>query len=464
MVILGILLLAAAGLAGYALTTPVWYDDAGHYLVSKAWAHTGEMAYPSKMVDGTVVEAIPHSPFITLGPNIAWPGMWLIRQFGGEMMPLRWMMVVFSLLAIWKYFAFAEKLTRTAKAGVASLMVLGSIQFLSYGSQFLGEVPMLAGMFAGLYFMVLYFSEAGKPWHLWASFPFWIWAFVTKEYFILPIGLGIILALGLFLWAKEGKHARSVFVMGAGILGLFLVWQWAKWGSYAALKAGWESRGSYSHEFFGWGFAETLPFLLKKPIIWLGAIAHIYKVRIRRDARDRFLLGIFLGQLLWFLASAGYDRFGFQLYFIPAIYLSEFVVFAWEWIGKNPSGKWLRRIGLGVLVLGAAWQKSLPELGRRLIEGEQRNAAELAVADFVAGKTVFTFDQQVVPFITSGTVFLNTVVPSNGANCVLPEGLPEGYVYVEGEYGRTEFGRCGLEGEVVFEVGEYRALFIPQRH
>ncbi|MEM6273321.1 MAG: glycosyltransferase family 39 protein [Bacteroidota bacterium] len=435
-----------------AFRSPVWYDDAGHYLVVRELVAEGTPCYP---VDLDESRCDPDSPFITLGPALSYPlGSWG-QLFGTEMLSLRLFMVLFSLVALWTYFQLVRLRVADHKAFWALVLVVGNVQLLTYGAEVLGEVPMLGWLFLGLAFWLRHLESEQLRFALGAGVALGM-ALLTKAYLAAPL----VLTLGgwslILLLRGAFRQMFATLLLGAVAGGLLLGWQAAESGSLLAVGDWLGQRSSYRSEFLAFDGGETLRFLLFKPVIVLGTVALVVKVRIKREPADLLLLIWHGSHLLFFLASAGYDRFGFQLLFVPAIYLGEFAAAGWKRVGGFRRGRRVAQAGFLLLVLLLASQQSLYLLGRRTL-GPPPNAEEKAVVAEVLRRDVarvFTYDQQIVPFLPEAVRFrLPVVVPSNAAKC--PDlNLRNGEWLIAGPYARTEYPSC-VAWETLEKMGEF---------
>src|SRR3989338_337438 len=75
--------LLGGGLIVSVFYSPIWYDDAGHFLVAREVARGNGMCYP---LDSEGAKCIEDSPFVTMGPVQAYPlGGWMM-VFGQSML------------------------------------------------------------------------------------------------------------------------------------------------------------------------------------------------------------------------------------------------------------------------------------------------------------------------------------------------------------------------------------------
>ena len=289
----------------------------------------------------------------------------------------------------------------------------------------------------------------GKLWQAGLGILAWLLAVGIKEYAILPLSLALFLWWIFGLLAKKGK-AWNLFLLG-------LVWAFALFIWMLALHKGLsgyldylQMRQSYGSEFLAFEWANSLKFLALKPLFWLGTAAILLKLKIKRRKEELLMLALQLGWLVFFLLSAGYDRFGFLLLFIPAIYLAEFAPYLWKEAGRMPKWKILKHTGLILLGLVIFSQQTFPKFAQRMLQPETINAAEKEMASQLKllpkGK-VMLFDQQLVPFLdTSVDWELVAFVPSfaidlDNLDFSMPQ-MPNAYdMLVAGPYAFTEYDK-----------------------
>lgn len=431
-----------------ALYAPIWYDDAGHYIVIRELIGEGVACYPVELNRG---ECDPNSPFITMGPALNYPlGSWM-RILGTSMLAGRSLMVLLSLQSLLAFLLLARRLVQPAKAFWAVALVIGNIQLVTYGAEILGEVPMLGWLFLGLAFQLRWWANRRTGALVLATLAYLL-AILTKEYIAAPLALGMAGWITMAWLTRQRAQAFGLLAQGLAITLALLAYHWVQAGSWEALVAWFRDRGSYGAEFLRFDLLESFRFLLFKPLIALGTLALFTKVYFRRTSQDIVLACFHLSHLLFFLFSAGYDRFGFQLLFIPAIYLSEFIWLAWNRLGRHPQYPRLLRGAFGLFFLLLFTQRTLPTFAGMLTQHPPSNAAEHALVQLLQKHRVsrlFTYDQQVIPFLSDGYEFrLCRTVPSNAGQCQ-PLVLRSKEWLVAGPYARTEFGACWPQAELL---------------
>ncbi len=437
--IVGTLLLG--GLIVSALYSPVWYDDAGHFLVATEVANGSGMCYPLGVVD---LDSCDHdSPFITMGPFLTYPIGTLMGLFGSTMLNARILMVLLSLVAIWGFFRLARGLTSELKALIAVAIMALNIQFLTYGAEVLGEVPMMGLILAGLGCFLRWDRGEGLKWAAW-GIVLWCMAVGIKEYAILPTGLSLGILFLIRLLSKKDA-ARVVVLTGTYTLALILTLMLLHDG-LRGLVTHLQARESYGSEFLAFNLGISLKFLLLKPLFWLGTGAMVLKWRVKQRPEEALTLSVQAAWLIFFLLSAGYDRFGFLLLFLPAIYVAEFVPYLWKEAGRKREWAIPKRIALIMIGLLIFSQQTFWVFGNRILHPERINAAEKQVAKWLSVHDAHFFstvDQQLIPFLEEGMRYYPTrYVPS----MVHDPSLPQFFTYMEpglyfaaGPYAFTEY-------------------------
>ncbi|MBL0020517.1 MAG: hypothetical protein IPP17_29805 [Bacteroidetes bacterium] len=110
-----VLTLLLGGLIVSAFHSPIWYDDAGHFLVAREAARGNGLCYP---LDLTGEHCESDSPFTTMGPVLAYPLAGWMAILGESMLMARLRTVLLTLIAVLALVWVGRMLT-TAKAIVA---------------------------------------------------------------------------------------------------------------------------------------------------------------------------------------------------------------------------------------------------------------------------------------------------------------------------------------------------------
>ncbi|MEM7041139.1 MAG: glycosyltransferase family 39 protein, partial [Bacteroidota bacterium] len=261
-----------------AIYSDVWYDDAGHFLVVQQLAETGSACYPVDLAGGF---CDPASAYITMGPALNYPLAGWMQMFGMGMGTARILMLLLSVLTLGAFIWMGRQVVQERKVFWAALLVVGNIQFMTYGAQVLGEVPMLGWLFLGLGLCLRGLEKERSGMIVLAGLS-WGLAILTKEYIAVP------LAVSMFIWmailGMKGKWKPVFALFGAGLAVILLVvgWYLIRTGGLKGLVEYMAVRQSYGSEFFALNFSESMRFLLWKPLIALGSVALLVKLYFQR--------------------------------------------------------------------------------------------------------------------------------------------------------------------------------------
>lgn len=407
---------------------------------------TGAFCYPQDLANG---DCQVDSPFITMGRPLMWVYSVWGKIFGEGMGVARWCTLMFTLLGFWVFFEMVRHFFSSAKAFWACFILIGNIQILSYGTQVLGEMPMMAFLLAGLYFHLRWHASGKLGWALAAPLA-WLGAVLCKAYLAVPLALALGIWWLVALIRKEkpwGIFMQACLLGVGGVLYLFI-----EQGSWQGLQNYFEARSSYGNEFLTFGDGESFRFLLFKPLIALGMIALAIRIYFQRLSRDIFLAVIQGALTVFFILSEGYDRFGMLLLFIPAVYLSEFIAAAWNRI----KGRLPYQLGFSLLFLVFFVQQTpyifYKDWPGRVAKEESWRASLHTLTN---SAPIITYDQHYA-WILGGSYRLADVVPSNKVNCESLL-LNPGELFLAGPYAKTEYQNCipWSKLQIVGEVGEY---------
>jgi hypothetical protein len=331
----------------------------------------------------------------------------------------------------------------------AGLIVAGSLQFVTYGAHYLGEVPLLG--YTLVAFLGLQGLLASKPRQ-------WVWglllvggtygALLSKAYIGLPLGL---VWLGVFSWQVCKNRVKSAFwlaIAGLGLPASLLLNLVARTGSYEGAIAYLEAASSYQSEFLAFTFSDSLRFLAFKPLIVLGTVALALRALFQRQAIWVAIAGFQILLTFLFLLSAGYDRFGLLLLPLSAIGISDWVVF----LIRRVSPVWepprpLRVSVVVCLLLGLAWQKTPWELPRRAYIAYAASTRAVPETPELAQNcpiALFTFDLQLIPALQPllGDSVVQIALPQHPpCGAALQTDVPQGYCLLDGIYAQTEYAQ-----------------------
>ena len=191
-------------------------------------------------------------------------------------------------------------------------------------------------------------------------------ALLVKESIAPALGLGLLL-FWVYSLFKERRLILPVMLQGLLLPLPVLAWYFLRAGNWEQLVEFLNVRRSYSSEFLAFTFDESLKFVALKPLIVLGLVAIVVKLRFKRNSEDVFLIGFFIFQLILFIFSAGYDRMGLLLLPVPALYLGELLAFFWQRIRDGYTGKsW--KSALFVIGFAVLFAQQMPYLMGKAID------------------------------------------------------------------------------------------------
>ncbi len=315
----------------------IWYDDACHFLVLKGLVTTGVEAFPIN-----AHQYNPYSLFITVGPAVNYPAALILQLTGVQMWAARLFIWVHSLVVLFVLAKIVSQFSRNKTADLWAVILLGlNIQFLVYGSQYLGEMPAILGLLIGIYFQHRWLNQR-QIIDFVGVIAGWQFAVLSKEYMAVPVGMSLFtfFIAEIISWIRTpaiqppGYPAvdsnRFYRIIGLAIQGILLpvgilIYYWLRFDSRAAFENYFQHRLSYGSEFWVWELEWSVWFLISKPVAILGTLALAIRVWAKRLTTDIFSLHVQGWLLFFFLASAGYDRFGLLLLPVAAMYLSEWV-------------------------------------------------------------------------------------------------------------------------------------------
>lgn len=430
----------------FAFFSPIWYDDACHSLVILGILNTGQESFPTG--NNTY---FTDSLLITVGP--IWNGILTLWSYflSWNLYLLRIPTVIISTIFLYFIYQNTENQFNKNRGIFAFLFVFANIQFLTYGSQVLGEVPAMFFICLSLKYLSDFLANFTNK-NLFFAVLFANLAILTKEYIALPIGLTFFILL--FQIPKE----KSLFFMISGISLLLgpIFYYYLKFSSLESFIEFWNLKLKYSEEFFN-SSGEGLRFILFKPLISLGFLASWIQFLFHYSKPQLPYFIFFNIQLILFLIGAGYDRFAIFLIPISAFYLADWAHFFWK-NSKNQLKKSLFVCVFSILFV----QNSVFKIFYLL--SKNKNHLELEIVDFIKkeNKPAFSFELNIVAFApnliqTSGyPPCLNEIQPQMELK---PQTL-----YIFGPYSDTEFIHKLDESrlKIVYKNDLYRVGIIIQ--
>lgn len=416
---------------------PLWYDEAGHFIVLENWLNSNGDAFT---VDSAAKNFDRNSGLITMGFANKILAFAVAKVFGLSITALRFLSFSFSfglILILWKLY----KSLFPNKQFFWFLLIFGlNIQFLSYGTQFVGEPAMLFFLFSGLFFQIR-FLQTEETFFAILAFIFFQFSILSKEYIAVTIGLSLFMSFLRSLFLKNKKQSLIFLVQGFLLPIGVLLWYFWKFDGINGAFVFLESRLDYSSEFFAMNFTESLRYLLFKAQILLGILAILLRLRFQMNDSQRFLAIFQTIFFILFLLSAGYERFGFQLLFISGVFLSEFLAF----IYKRHLHSIFAKIAFSVFIFVLFSQNTFPIFYQKLSNLSEKNQAEKTLVQALEKqniKQVFTYEHQIYPFLPKKTGFRSSPLSPHSSERCQPLMLKTGEVFVEGEFAKTEFPNC----------------------
>ncbi len=380
----------------FALRSPVWYDDACHYLTVKSLAETGVESFGGH----------PFSTFITVGPAVNYPCAWFLKAFGVSMHSARVFMSFYAVLGLFGIYLLTKDVYKDSRhartmALWAVVLTAFTVQYSVYGAQVLGEVPAMAWTFFGLLLLDKSPVFAGVCFGM---------AGLCKEYIAAPLAVLLVGFAYKFSW-------KSVFVVGGIALAMVAFYYAFRFGTVENIEKYWVEKWGYKSEFAAFVFTEPIRFILTKPLIVLGTLALIYR-------NPGGLLLFHLSLALFYLLSAGYDRFG--LWLIPGAAM-----------GIAPYMRYFfsqKKLLIVAVLLAASIQKTPYTMLKYILNTP--NEEEKNIAQTVGETRVFTYELPVAIFCK------NVKLPKHPpavSHLEPPPILTEGGYFVAGPYANTEY-------------------------
>jgi hypothetical protein len=311
----------------------------------------------------------------------------------------------------------------------AVILTVFTIQYSTYGSQVLGEIPAMTWLICGVYLIEKKIIAASVCLAL---------AVLCKEYMLAPVAV----ILSLYSWKHNVRYA---ILAGITVLIIVSMYYFFRFDSLDQIEIYWSEKIGYRNEFLSFGFNETIRFLAFKPLIILGTFALIARGPI-------ILLGLHLSLLLLFIVSAGFDRFGLWLIPGAAIGISPFVRYAFS----------IKPIATFFICLILFVQKTPFMLIKYIFE--EQNRTERIVANCLKEKKVFTYELPLALFIEN--IRLPRYPPAVSQK-EPPPTLEDGEYFIVGPYAKTEYPNfnIGKEWKFIFRSGPYEIYqFSSQNH
>jgi hypothetical protein len=410
-----------------ALLSPVWYDDVCHYLCLQQVIATGQLSFPLQFRVGRMAGAVSDaaSQYVTVGPLIHYPAALVLSLVGESILAARFFVALLSLGTAYVIWRWSRRHFRSGSEVWVLLLLAGNVQFVTYGAQYLGEIPALGLLLLGAWLDVEH--KGPKRYSAWVA---WCGALLVKESLSIPLGAFAVL-MCFSRW--EGRRNARFYSIGLiSSLFLLLFWHWFRLGSMDSVAKFFSARAMYRGEFLALNLVESLRFLIFKPLIWLGMAAMLVRLRFSPRPVDVYLAMLQSVLLGWFLLSAGYDRLGVLLVPIPALYLSEFLrTILAQWASR----RWWKQ-AVVVLLFGFLF---IQQTCYRLLVNAWTvtNPTERCMARYLAEAKpagIYTPDLPLIPFLAEGTLVRIPELPPVGADRLDAWSPEPGEWLVAGEY------------------------------
>jgi len=408
--------------------TPFWYDDVGHSLLVFQLLKNGKWAYPMEFPSLNSYEL--NSMMITMGPALHYPVTGFCSLFGCVFYTLRCFIIFFNAFFPIVLFHFSEKFFNKNSKFFSAILLLMNIQFLVYGSQYLGEIFMMLMIILGLYFQLLCLKNDQSFLFLVSQIFFYI-AILTKEYIALPLGLYL-----LFSWIywsiTQKKFSFPLFLQGFFLPIASIIWYFFHFKNFDIFLDYWNLKSDYQSEFLYVG-KEAFQFILKKPLILLGFFALLLKVAIKRNPFDVSLMIMQSNLILFFLLGRGYDRMGFLLVPISCLYLAEWIQFLWNFVAKNIYQKIFL---LSIIIILFAQNTINPWYWKNHWNKNQKLSQISQKIKHSNIREFFTYEIEILPYLKDIEVKTTAIPPVSHHR--IKEKIKEKFFLV-GEYAKTEY-------------------------
>lgn len=440
--ILWVIVLILLSLA--SLITPYWYDDTGHSLVVYQLYKTGLWAFPKEYPNLTEYEI--NSTMISIGPALHYPASWVISILGWNFYYLKLYVVLINSFWVFIIYKFSKDFFHNHSPIFALILSIFNVQFMVYGSQYIGEVVMSLWILWGIYCQFLVIFKNKPPYFFVVSQICFYAAILTKEYIALPLGL--YLFFSWIYWSYyQKKWLNPLLFQGLTLPIASLVFYYLHFHNITDFFLYWNLKKDYQAEFLHLSL-EPFYFILKKPVILLGFIAILIKVLIKKKSWDIFLIIFQTLLIIFFLLSKGYDRLGWILIPISAFYLSEWVQFLWNFVAKTSFQKGV----LGLILLIIFSQNAVNLFYWKVQWNKNQNLKLLAskIQSFHIDH-FFTYEVEIIPYLENISIKTTSIPPVSSLR--IQTQLKEKYFLV-GEYAKTEYQNTWKQTDYI-KIWEY---------
>ncbi|GIV43828.1 MAG: hypothetical protein KatS3mg035_0951 [Bacteroidia bacterium] len=424
--------------------SPFWYDDTGHSLVVYQLYQTGIWAFPTEYPYLSDYDCF--STMISIGPVLHYPASWFISITDWDFHYLRFYMAFLNAFLPFCIYTISKDFFPPRSALWAAVLSILNVQFWIYGSQYLGEIILIQWILWGIYFQWLTLIKQKKIIYLCLSQIFFYLAILTKEYIALPLGLYLFFAW-IYWSIIHKKWLNALLLQGVLLPVAPLLFYYIHFQDFISFQKYWELKKDYQSEFLYLN-TEPLLFLIKKPLILIGYVTMIIKWLIKKRKED-FLLGILQTLfLVFFLISKGFDRFGFLLFPIASLYVSEWLPFLWNFVFKT--------LFLKIIFVAT----SLVLFAQNLVnpfywESQWKKNEYLKLLAYKIQTSnipsFFTYEIELIPYLKNLSIRTSSIPPVSSHR--IKEKIKENYFLI-GEYAQTEYSNTWNKEDYI-KIGEY---------
>ncbi|MFZ5450217.1 MAG: ArnT family glycosyltransferase [Thermodesulfobacteriota bacterium] len=271
---------------------------------------------------------------ISVGPAVILPVALAYKLFGVNLVSGRLVAGAYLVFAFLALFLIARRLWGTSTALLTVALAFLGTDVFYWGRSVLGDIPALGLFLCALYFLILGL-ESPLLWPLVLGGVFLGLAFDAKEFYGLAF-LPPLLILARQTWGDKRRLALRVLALGAGSalpLLAYLLLKAVILGSLTgAVLHFLEQKRLLCHEFFtpftiGRIYPESVIFLLRHPLFWLGMAGSVW---LYRNGKLAFGAKLWIWNfLLWsavYLTAVYWHRFALPALFLASPLAADFLL------------------------------------------------------------------------------------------------------------------------------------------
>lgn len=215
----------------YFRTTPAfWFDEGIYYQIVKNWA--GEDIAGVQLGPGNYSDL----SLISVGYSVLYPAVILFKIFGASVTILRLTAIAFLCGLVFAFYFLAKKLYGTRNALLSLLLLVTFSPLYGNGKSFLGEVPGLFFLVAGLYFFTVWEEQKIRSLMIMTSGLFLGLAIAAKPLYILilpALGVAFLFQWRYFITEQYGRRMFGFFSLG--IIAPLFLWVTTQFGGNTSL-------------------------------------------------------------------------------------------------------------------------------------------------------------------------------------------------------------------------------------